>query len=181
MTAQNVTDGRKCAENHRPENIVIDVGIGAFVTTDGHDDLRAEQDHDQCIEDGSGDSAVKAECKYTAGTLRFFHAKTAGDNTGSADTEEIGNGCQYDEYGKTHGKCGNHGCIACSADIPGVCIVIDNVDKLCDDGRNGQRHDSIRNRCFFKDIFTSGLSGHCYDFLFCSVFCFTFCLLSLIA
>ena len=72
MTAQDISDRRDGTDDHGPEHVIVDVGIGGIVTSDHGNEAGAQQ-KDHCgIDQGGSQPGIETEGKCLSRMMRVF-------------------------------------------------------------------------------------------------------------
>ena len=120
---------------------------------------RQEQQHQQAVGRSDPCGAPETEGGAASGLFAVADAETAGDQTGSADAEEIGKRGQKDEQGHGDSRGGHLIRVAELADEKGIRHVVNDGDDLTEDRRDGQRENgsSDRDTCKQRFLFCAWL------------------------
>ena len=141
MSEAGVQNGGNTADGDRPEEIVGAVAVGELVRSEKREERGTGPIENETVDERENGGAPDTE---GGAFFRFFTVagtEASRDQTGSADTEEVGDTRQHDEG--RHGEgCGGYLIgIVHLTDEEGVRHVIDHGDDLADDGWDNEGDD----------------------------------------
>ena len=153
MRECGIENGRRGAEADCPEKIPAREIMRLLVCAQNGQQRRQEQQHQQAVGRSDPCGAPETEGGAASGLFAVADAETAGDQTGSADAEEIGKRGQKDEQGHGDSRGGHLIRVAELADEKGIRHVVNDGDDLTEDRRDGQRENGSSDRDAGKQRF----------------------------
>lgn len=159
MRECGIENGRRGAEADCPEKVPAREIMRLLVCAQNGQQRRQKQQHQQAVGRSDPGGAPETEGRAVPGLFAVADAETAGDQTGSADAEEIGKSGQKDEQGHGDGRGGHLIRVAELADEKGIRHVVNDGDDLTEDRRDGQRENgsSDRDTCKQRFLFCAWL------------------------
>ena len=129
MREQRVHHRGNRTDHRRPQQILVNQGIGRFIGTDERQQPVPEQQDNHPVEQRDRRTAPDAECSTLPRGIRILLSHPAGHQARASDSEQAGNTVQEEERRHGQRSSGNLGRIVQLADKECVCHVVQHMDQ----------------------------------------------------